>query len=307
MNMTPGSESVLACLAISGAALMLQGGTSPHPSVRESTVRVMVDRPGGPATGLRREDFELRVDGRIRPIEAFATDGGPLSVVLLLDVSDSVGFGRTGFSRAADRSFVRRLRPRDRGSIGAIARQTRVGAWAAGDSPELREQARSALRTPDDLRSGPSPIWDAVDAALDALESEVGRHRAIVIVSDGRATGNVHGLTEVAERAMREGVSISAIAIMPPPLRPKVIPQTPSTVARIRPDALLGLLADDTGGTKSECDAGCAGPLARSIDSLFASYALTFLSDDDGRLHDVDVRVTPPGHAARVGRRYLAR
>src|SRR5579875_3814025 len=50
----------------------------------------VLDRDGRAITGLRREDFVLRVDGRVVPIRNFASENMPLDVLLLLDVSGSM-------------------------------------------------------------------------------------------------------------------------------------------------------------------------------------------------------------------------
>src|SRR5215831_7818752 len=49
------------------------------------------DRNGAYVNGLRKEDFEIRVDGKPRPIANFAAgEASPIAVALLLDVSGSV-------------------------------------------------------------------------------------------------------------------------------------------------------------------------------------------------------------------------
>src|SRR5215472_604233 len=91
---------VLACLflAISGppkAQVLL------NPPPKPDVIRVDVDlvnvlcsvrdKHGAYVKGLKKEDFELRVDGHPRPITNFSAEvASPLTVALLLDVSGSV-------------------------------------------------------------------------------------------------------------------------------------------------------------------------------------------------------------------------
>jgi hypothetical protein len=55
-----------------------------------------------------------------------------------------------------------------------------------------------------------TPLWDAIDEGVTVLASEPGR-RAIILVTDGMATGNTHGLDEVIQRAVATKVSVSVV------------------------------------------------------------------------------------------------
>jgi hypothetical protein len=57
---------------------------------------------------------------------------------------------------------------------------------------------------------GPSPIWDSLDGAVTTLAPAAGRH-AILLLSDGKSSGNMRGLNEVIAHAREAGVSISAV------------------------------------------------------------------------------------------------
>src|SRR5664279_2583680 len=51
----------------------------------------VLDRDGRAIKGLEVEDFVLKVDGKVVPIRNFASENMPLDVLLLLDVSGSMG------------------------------------------------------------------------------------------------------------------------------------------------------------------------------------------------------------------------
>ena len=55
-----------------------------------------------------------------------------------------------------------------------------------------------------------SRIWDAVDLGVSALESEAGR-RAIVLLTDGEASGNRLGVADVIRHARASNVAVSVI------------------------------------------------------------------------------------------------
>jgi hypothetical protein len=59
-------------------------------------------------------------------------------------------------------------------------------------------------------RVGPSPIWDAIDGTISLLAADSGR-RAVIVMTDGLSTGNVHGVSDVINHAKTAGVSISGV------------------------------------------------------------------------------------------------
>ena len=50
----------------------------------------VVDRDGRAVTGLRAQDFVLKVDGKVTPIKNFDSESMPIDILLLLDVSGSM-------------------------------------------------------------------------------------------------------------------------------------------------------------------------------------------------------------------------
>jgi Ca-activated chloride channel family protein len=165
------------------------------------------------------------------------------------------------------------------------------------------------------LRLGPWPIWDAVDTAVASLEVEPGR-RAVVLLTDGRSTGNVHGLEEVLQRAVRSAVAVSIIGED----SPQVIEQDGGRAARIRPGAGLQWLAENTGGGFTTVavpamgvtsGAGVERLIGRAIVRAFAelhhAYTIGFSPTRvDGQWHPVDVRVKRPGVTVRARKAYVA-
>ncbi len=77
-------------------------------------------------------------------------------------------------------------------------------------SPQwIRTRAELATATTcGDTLNGPSPIWDAVYRGAEVLDERPGP-RAIVMVTDGRSSANVHGFQEALDRARQAGVRIS--------------------------------------------------------------------------------------------------
>jgi hypothetical protein len=66
----------------------------------------VLDDKGVPVGGLNRDAFTVTEDARPQPIEHFASDDVPISLVVALDSSESMKGGR--FERASSRQGVRR-------------------------------------------------------------------------------------------------------------------------------------------------------------------------------------------------------
>src|SRR3954454_24318184 len=66
----------------------------------------VLNQNGELATGLVREDFQLLEDGVVQPITHFSADRVPVSLGLLLDISDSMRGDRIKDARAAVGRFL---------------------------------------------------------------------------------------------------------------------------------------------------------------------------------------------------------
>jgi hypothetical protein len=80
----------------------------------------VVDVGGNAITGLRLEDFELRVDGHVRPISDMTRAETSVKLVMLFDNSGSVFLSREFEKQAAKRFFRKVMRPSDEAAIYSI-------------------------------------------------------------------------------------------------------------------------------------------------------------------------------------------
>src|SRR5262245_2248175 len=84
----------------------------PKPPVFRSQVSLttvtatVLDRNGALVTGLPREAFDVYEDGNLQPIAQFANERVPVSLAVLLDVSDSMFGQRMKDAREAIGHFV---------------------------------------------------------------------------------------------------------------------------------------------------------------------------------------------------------
>lgn len=302
--------AVVAVLA-AGAA-----GASPR-GIRHTTITVDVaalDSTGAAVPLLSSSDISVFIDDSAVPALSVAPAPSALNLVLVIDHSSSIPVRRTDLINAVGNQWLPLIVAGDRARLALVASPVVFGPWLPVGRPADTNMPRWLLE-----RAGaePSPIWDAIDAAAQLLAGSRAP-RAVIVLSDGRATGNALGLEDVATRAMAIGVSISAIS----EADDKLLPQGVDAPARVRPDASLDWLASQTGGVYLEDGIARrhiqsrADPfgyvreimntpiqpgvwLTRTTSLLRQRHLVSFAAPDDGRSHRLDVRATTPGMTIR--------
>ncbi len=233
------------------AALALSAQTPPQqePPVFRSTaalvsVDVLVTQNGRPVTGLRAEDFIIREEGVPRPVESFAHDAAPLQILLLLDVSGSMG----RMLRAAaetGRQSLEQLTPQDEVAVFFFARRARLQQELTREK-NLAARALREAAVESGLGAGTSLNDALLEAAayLEKLPPFPGR-RALIVLTDN---GGVHYQLpdETVIRALSR-VNAVANAIVPEGVRPPNPPRGDGVNPDFTP-ANIFLIAESTGG-----------------------------------------------------------
>lgn len=281
----------------------------------------------GVLTDLTRGDFQLRADGVGRPIVFFSAADQPLTMVLLIDNSSSmtsrvpVGVLRTIFYQ----TFLPGLKPGDRMRVSGVAGRSGLSSTFTGDRRVLIETINAALSIPDAERFGPSPIWDAVDSAITSLAGEPGR-RVILLLTDGRSTGNHSSFSDVVGRAMAEGIMVNIVG---KDTQEVVFQERGGMVVRGDAEVALKALTDLTGGlfrsdnrvrvVSARSPDGSVLPdrspdsnfgrlLSRVMTELHQLYTIGFIPvTRDGKTHTLDVQALPPDLTVRARRAFIAR
>jgi len=308
---TPATLAVCA-LGVLGAA----GQQQPVFRSTGDTVRVFVtvtDRDGRLITTLGRDDFEVRDEGKPQPITLFDNTPQPIRLIVMLDVSGSME-GNLPLLRAAADELFTRLRPDDVARVGAFGYQIAISPSFTGDAGELRRALPDAI-TPD----APTPLWSALDQAMDAFGDDDGERRVILVLSDGKDTGPVGSGRSVAsqagviDRARDDSVMIYAIGMRsrgPRRPQPGIGPGgLRAALLADLPDPGLARVAEETGGGYVEIRYGqdLAEAFARVADELHSQYLLGFAPPRrDGKVHDIDVRVAQRGLKPRARKTYVA-
>jgi hypothetical protein len=167
------------------------------------------------------------------------------------------------FSTAVKDGFIDSLGRDDRARIGSIARTRLLSPAFASDHGALGRALGNALNVRREDRYGPSPLWDAIVDGIASLDGESGR-RAIILVTDGMATGNSHPLDEVIAQAKRAGVSVSVVCEAWGPFR--------SNQAAFH-------IADVSGATWNVMHGAFGKPPEANLERLTAGTGGVFISD----------------------------
>ncbi len=281
----------------------------------------VLDAAGSPVPALGAKDFDVSIDGAPAVVTRAVTTSAGLSVVLIVDATTSQPLKRYEINSALATEWLPSLRPGDRVRVGILAAPLTLTSWLPSDPRSASLLARPLIeRAPLE----PSPLWDATNAAIEALAGE-SNAKMILILSDGRSNANVLGLDEVADRAIGAGVAVSSAGES----GERLLAQAGDAAATIRPDASLQWLADETGGVylpdgvarrslRPQQDPFAyvrelvrtpnrPGPLLVQLTSaLRQRYRLSFSAPADGRAHRLDVKVSLPGATVHWKRRFMA-
>ncbi|HEX5706186.1 MAG TPA: VWA domain-containing protein [Pyrinomonadaceae bacterium] len=139
---------------------------------------VVMSREGKYVAGLRREDFRLFEDGVEQDIAFFAPVETPVTVALLIDVSDSTRFKIEEIQEAAV-AFVEQLREGDRALVVSFDQSVVVMTEPTADRRVLREAIRRT-RT-----GGGTRLYDALAAVINERLNRFAGRKAVVIFTDG--------------------------------------------------------------------------------------------------------------------------
>jgi Ca-activated chloride channel family protein len=308
-----------------GAAALLAHGAQQPPTFRGQSdlVRVFVtvtDRDGRLVTTLTRDDFEVRDDGKPQPISVFDNTPQPIRLIVMLDVSGSMT-GNLPLLRGATQELFSRLGREDVVRIGTFGREVVI-------SDEFTRDAR-VLRTalPDGIDpEAPTPLWRAVDQAMDGFKTGGEGRPVVLVLSDGRDSGPepfgrrdslerraVASQAGVIDRARRENVMIYAVGMRSRAARQ----QAPglgagglqAALAGDMPDPGLARVAEDTGGGYLEIRGGTDldAAFAQVADELHSQYLLGYAPPKrDGKVHDIDIRLAGKGMKPRARKSYVA-
>lgn len=286
------------CLGLSAAAqttVFKTGVETVHGTV------TVTDANGRLITGLTKDDFEVFEDGERAAVTQFSDRRVPVSLGLLLDVSDSM-FGQpiADALGALDRFVGELLEAGDEAFVASFNHAPRiVSTWT--QPPSL---LRGRL---DDVKpNGGTAIYDALVATGSMFNRRQHARAALVVISDGADTASDYTLIQARDAVRRTDPFIYAVAIDSG--------DKGRVSTRVNPDALREITGPSGGYTEVIHSAADLGPAAERIaNELNKQYTLGYtpVKPPDGQWRSIRVRIRGDGEAAgpyfaRARRGYFA-
>lgn len=260
--------------------LLVSGQTDPETiKVETSLVWIPVSikaRNGVGIVDLTKERFRVFEDGVEQQIAHFETPGAPITVALVIDMSDSAKMNLAEMRLAAI-AFIDKLKPKDKALIVAFDKNIHRVIGATDD----REMLRLGLFG---IKSGGgTALYDTVDQVVTKSFEGVGSRKAVILLTDGIDTSSVNTTLERSA----ELVAAGNVAFFPIQYQPEdtmrrrlssenshigsTIYTTPSgesiAAAHQRGTLYLRLLADSSGGRFQLADT------TKNLEAAFAQIA----------------------------------
>jgi Ca-activated chloride channel homolog len=273
-------------------------------------VDVLVTRGGRPVPGLTAADFALRDNGVAQQIDAVAVEDVPVTLALVLDVSESVGGPPLEHLRSAIDAAAGALSADDRLALFTFSHHVTQAAAATSDLDEVRSAARSVTA------GGATALYDATFAALVMRERIRGR-TVMLVFSDGDDTASWIDPRRAIAAAQRSDVVIYGVT-----LENRIQRDNLESVARNRREEqwflkepslygrqYLGRLATESGGSVlvAERSDQLRETFVRVVNEFKSRYVLTYTPRDvaPGGWHSIAVDLTRQRADITARRGYL--
>jgi Ca-activated chloride channel family protein len=255
------------------------------------------DADGHLVGDLPREAFQVFDNGERQDVTQFTRERVPVSLGVLLDISDSMFGRRIADARSAvDRFLFEQLDHDDEFFILAFNHRPHVlTTWT--QAPSIVREALDGLKP-----TGGTAVYDAVLEGMPLIGTRNRERGALLIVSDGEDTASTAMLKDVRFALRRSQAFVYAIAIDPPDDRRPIN-------RRVNP-ATLREITDESGGRTEVVQNSneIAAASARIADELNHQYVIGYTprQGGDGQFHSIRVRVQGNNYKVRARSGYVA-
>ncbi|MGH9308381.1 MAG: VWA domain-containing protein [Vicinamibacterales bacterium] len=266
-------RSIEVAWALALATASVPAGQTPTFSTRADAVEVdvLVTEGGRVVRGLQAGDFEVRDNGELQQVALVTFEQQPLSVMLALDVSDSLDVDRRAHLREAGQHLLDQLAPMDEAGLLTFNHRVTLDAPITA----ARAEVKAAL----DLAQGGgrTSLIDATYAAL--IKAEPGRGRSLVLVfSDGVESSSRLSADAVLDIARHSDVVVYGVSGGP-----------------VRGGRFLDQLTRLTGGSFIELASTdtLGETFLQILEEFRRRYVLTYIprGTPDSGWHKLDVRI----------------
>ena len=270
----------------------------------------VVDTSGRPVARLNRDDFIVLENNVRQEVTYFEPVAAPVNLLLLLDLSGSIGSKLQTMKKAA-KKFVDSLGRDDRIAIASFTTRFQAVSDFTTDRDKLKRSIERIVNP-----GGDTALYDAAWEALDSLRGNANTRSALIILTDGvdsafipNEQGSKRGFNELMMRVEEEDATIYPIYF---DTEPEVVggDYTPQVFAKARTQ--LEALAEQTGGSyfRASREEDLEGVYKRVATELHSFYSVAYPAKDarnDGGWRKIGVTVNRAGVKARTKRGYYAR
>ena len=243
----------------------------------------VTDGRGSYVTGLGRDAFSVREEGRAQQVSFFTSDDVPVTAGLLIDNSSSMATLRD-LAVEGGAAYVKASRPGDEVFALTFTEVVRPvlprETPFTGDPAVMRAALDAALRA-----RGRTALFDAILSGLEYGARGTHRRKVLVLTSDGGDNASAATMADVLARTQASNVTIYTVTLVDP-------------VARDGNPRLLKDLAQSTGGRsfRPRDATGTADALRQIAADVHHAYTLGYvpLRPPDGTFRRVQVTATSP-------------
>jgi Ca-activated chloride channel family protein len=248
----------------------------------------VTDTNNHPVTGLSQTDFSLFEDAVEQKIRYFSDEDGPISLGVLLDVSNSMK-EKIDIAREAVIDFFRNSNPEDDYFVISFSDDPALIADSSNSISYVR--ARLSEAQP----AGHTALLDAVYLGLNKMRNAKYKRRALLIISDGGDNHSRYSAREIKHLVEEADVEIYAIGIY------STIFKTPE---EWNGERLLTSITEATGGRTITIRNASELPAAAETVSheLRSQYVLGYQTKHapDGRWRKIKVLAHPQSIAEHI-------
>jgi Ca-activated chloride channel family protein len=295
---SPRSWLLVASAALAFAVALVGDGRAQVYRTQVDLVQVtatVTDQDGRLITTLGRDDFIIHEDSVEQSVALLSRDRLPVSLGILVDISDSMYGRRIADARAAlDRFVLDLLATTDEAFLLVFNHAPRLIAPLTYPPPGLAHHL-------DDVKPfGGTAMYDALVAAIPMLSSRRNQRCGLVVVSDGEDNSSDHTLYDAIRALNPSDAFVYAIAIDEP--------SGPAIASKFSPQALNDITGPTGGYTEViKTSADLPQATGRIANELNHQYMLAYMPGHpaDGKYHSIRVRVRNGAYKVRARRGYV--
>jgi Ca-activated chloride channel homolog len=281
---------------LSGTVSVWAINRSDQPDIRVDTTLVVIpvtvtDAQNRFVLGLEKKDFALSEDGVDQKLSQFAGENAPMSVVLLVDTSGSMG-AKIDISQRAVAQFLKMMDQHDEACLIEFSDRVKVVEPFSNDA-SLIESKLSNVEP-----QGLTALLDAVSVGLQEMRKAKNTRKALIIISDGGDNNSRYTAAEIKDLVKQADVQVYSMGVF------ERFPMLLLSAAEVSGPKLLSQLSEQTGGRAFSASNASDLPViaTRIAIELRNQYVLAYVPlnrKKDGTYRHVEVKVkAEPGLSA---------